>query len=80
LYRKKALPSTAPNNDAGCEMNVALTILTRFCRDEHGATMVEYGLMISLIAIAAFAGAVYFGTSLQGLFERVRDEISAAIQ
>ena len=51
-----------------------------FSRDEKGATMVEYGLMISLIAIAAFAGAVYFGTSLQGLFERVRDEISAAIQ
>lgn len=61
-------------------MNVAQKILSRFCRDEHGATMVEYGLMISLIAIAAFAGAVHFGTSLQALFEHIRDEISAAVQ
>ena len=80
LSRNEALSSTASGNDAGCEMKMAWSVLRRLFRDERGATMVEYGLMIALIAIAVFATVVYFGTSLQALFERIRDEISAAIQ
>ena len=55
-------------------------ILSRFWQDENGATMVEYALMVSLIAIAAFAGAHLFGTKLQALYEHINDEIAAAIQ
>ncbi len=53
---------------------------TAFVRDERGATMVEYGLMVSLIAIAAVASVIHFGTSLQGLYQRIQDDIVAAIQ
>lgn len=49
-----------------------------FVREDEGATMVEYGLMVSLIAIAAFAAVVHFGTSLQSLYGHIRDEIAAA--
>jgi pilus assembly protein Flp/PilA len=55
-------------------------ILSRFRQEERGATMIEYGLMVSLIAIAAFAGAVAFGTKLQALYVHIQDEIAAAIQ
>lgn len=63
----------------GFEMGTARMILSRFWLEEDGATMVEYGLMVSLIAIAAFAAVVKFGTSLQALYEHIRDEIAAAI-
>jgi pilus assembly protein Flp/PilA len=39
-----------------------------FARSEEGATMVEYGLMLALIAIVAMAGAALIGTSANTLF------------
>ncbi|CAN7679748.1 Flp family type IVb pilin [Trinickia sp. LjRoot230] len=60
-------------------MHTARTHLLRFWQEERGATFVEYGLMISLIAIATFAAVVYFGTSLEALYENVLDDIVAAI-
>jgi pilus assembly protein Flp/PilA len=60
-------------------MQLVRTTLSRFWEDEHGATMIEYALMVSLIAMGAFAGASSFGASLQQLYENIRDEIAAAI-
>jgi pilus assembly protein Flp/PilA len=37
-------------------------------RDEEGATMVEYGLLIALIAMVAFAGISLLGVNLQTLY------------
>jgi pilus assembly protein Flp/PilA len=39
-----------------------------FVKGEEGATMVEYGLMLALIAIVAMAGAAAIGTSTKTLF------------
>jgi Flp pilus assembly pilin Flp len=35
--------------------------------------MVEYGLMVALIAIVAFASVTLFGASVSGLFSRLTD-------
>ena len=35
---------------------------------DEGATMVEYGLMVALIAIVVSAGAYFLGTQVLGLF------------
>ncbi len=37
--------------------------------DERGATMIEYGIMITVIAFVAIAGATVFGIGVNGLFE-----------
>lgn len=37
-------------------------------KDEAGATAVEYGLMIGLIAIAIIVGVTAFGLSVRDLF------------
>jgi pilus assembly protein Flp/PilA len=37
-------------------------------RDEEGATMVEYGLLIALIAMVALAGISLLGVNLQTLY------------
>ena len=39
-----------------------------FLRDEQGATMVEYGLMVALIAIVCIAAITTVGTSLDSVF------------
>jgi len=40
-------------------------------RDEEGATMVEYGLLVALIALVAIVGVTALGKSLNGLFTNV---------
>ena len=37
-------------------------------KDENGATMIEYSLMVTLIAMVAFAAVQLFGTTLNAKF------------
>ena len=41
---------------------------SRFMTDHEGASMVEYALLIVLIAIVVIAGAVFLGTELSEKF------------
>ena len=45
--------------------------------DERGATAVEYGLMVALIAVVIIAAVTLIGTRLNGIFESVRDALPA---
>lgn len=40
-------------------------------RDEEGATMVEYGLMLALIAVVCIVAVKLIGTNLSTLFNTV---------
>jgi pilus assembly protein Flp/PilA len=44
-------------------------------RDEEGATMVEYGLMLALIAIVCIVAVTAIGTKLSGLFSTVAQSL-----
>ena len=48
----------------------------RLKRDEKGATAVEYGLMVGLIAVAIIATVGFLGDELNELFETVRGELA----
>jgi len=50
----------------------------RFVGEEDGATMVEYGLMVALIAVVCIAAVTLVGSSLSSLFGRVNTNISNA--
>jgi pilus assembly protein Flp/PilA len=39
--------------------------------DERGATMVEYGLIVTAIAIVVLAGALTLGSSVSSLFNSI---------
>ncbi|WP_394554294.1 Flp family type IVb pilin [Agromyces sp. MMS24-JH15] len=43
--------------------------------EETGATAVEYGLIVSLIAVAIIAGVTLLGTNLQAMFNGVAVDI-----
>ena len=50
----------------------------RLRRDEKGATAVEYGLMVGLIAVAIIVAVTTLGDELTGLFESVSGSIGGA--
>ena len=52
-----------------------LTKLIAMIRDEEGATMVEYGLLVALIALVAITGVTLLGTNLQALFNTVAGSV-----
>ncbi len=43
----------------------------RLLAGEDGATMVEYGLMVALIAIVCIAAVTLLGTSVQTIFNNL---------
>jgi pilus assembly protein Flp/PilA len=45
--------------------------LGNFFKDECGATMVEYGLLLALIAVVCILAVTNLGTSLSGQFNAV---------
>jgi pilus assembly protein Flp/PilA len=47
----------------------------RIKRDEKGATAVEYGLMVGLIAVVIIAAVTLLGNELSGLFTQITDKI-----
>ena len=52
--------------------------LQAFIRDEEGVTMVEYGLMLALIAAVCIGVITTLGSDLKTLFTNIGTDISAA--
>ena len=54
-------------------------MLKRFVREEEGATMVEYGLMIALIAVVLIVIVSLLGQNLKKTFSRTNNGVLNAI-
>jgi pilus assembly protein Flp/PilA len=52
-------------------------LIQRFCEDESGPTMVEYGLLVALIALVVGAAALALGTNLSTFFSDVANYVSS---
>ncbi|HEY5256912.1 MAG TPA: Flp family type IVb pilin [Candidatus Baltobacteraceae bacterium] len=50
-------------------------ILAKLHCDEEGATMVEYGLIVALIAVVCIAAVTLIGTRLNTTFQGVAGEL-----
>ena len=44
-------------------------------RDEEGQTLVEYGLLLALIAIVVIAVLIILGPTVSGIFQSVNDQL-----
>ena len=53
-------------------------LITRFVKDESGATAIEYGLIAALIALAIMVGAGKVGNELADKFEGIASKISSS--
>jgi len=56
--------------------SIVSSVVRRFVRDERGATMVEYGLLVALIAVAVIGAVTALGGSINTFFETVDDGLN----
>lgn len=49
--------------------------MMRFLKDEEGQGMVEYGLIIGLIAVVVIAALAILGPTVANMFNRVSDNL-----
>jgi pilus assembly protein Flp/PilA len=51
--------------------------LTRFAKDDQGAAMVEYGLLVGLVAVVCIVGVTQLGTNINDVFCAINTAIAA---
>ena len=52
-----------------------LAASTNFVPDEEGASLVEYGLLLSLVAVVCIAAITVLGTSISDMFTKLASNI-----
>ena len=52
--------------------------IVNFIADESGADIIEYALLAGLISLAAVATLTDVGTSIKGIYGRIKTELAAA--
>lgn len=56
--------------------SIAAKFIGRFIRDQRGATMVEYGLLVALVAVAVIAAVTTLGGSINAFFQSADDGLN----
>lgn len=54
------------------------TTFLEMLKDDEGATLVEYGLVVSLIAVAAIVAITALGTQVKDTFNSIATKITPA--
>jgi pilus assembly protein Flp/PilA len=52
-----------------------MNLISRFVRDESGATAIEYGLIAALIAVVIITGVTAVGTGLSTTFNTLQSKL-----
>lgn len=50
--------------------------LQRFVRDEDGAALAEYGILVAFIAIVAITAVTFFGSKISAKFSQYANQLS----
>jgi len=53
-------------------------LLVRFGHDEQGAALVEYGILVGLIAVICIAAVTIVGTQVSVAFSKIASSLTAA--
>jgi pilus assembly protein Flp/PilA len=77
VFEVKASRKNINCNDPSKKENAMLKKVQNFLKEEEGATMVEYGLMVALIAVVVMAAVGPLGTTLKGMFDGITGELPA---
>jgi pilus assembly protein Flp/PilA len=56
-----------------------MNALRNFVKDESGASAVEYGLLVALIAVVIIGAVTMLGQSVSGVFTNVAGKISTTV-
>jgi pilus assembly protein Flp/PilA len=58
-----------------CFLYVTSFLTDRLRRDERGASLVEYGLLVGLIAVVCVAAIITLGTTISGYFTAINNAL-----
>ena len=50
-------------------------LITRFIREEEGQGMVEYGLILALVAVVVIGTLTLMGTEISGIFDTITETL-----
>jgi pilus assembly protein Flp/PilA len=68
--------SLKPANDCSLKKEMKMsTFVTRFLKDESGATAIEYGLIAALVAVVLVTALGAMGNKLSGTFNKVANSL-----
>ena len=56
-------------------MNSAMSTLKKFVREEDGASLAEYGLLLALIAVVCIGAIAVVGTQISTMFSSTSNSI-----
>ena len=56
-----------------------LSVMRRFVRDEEGQDLIEYALLVALIAVVAVLAVTRAGTATAAIFDSVATKLEAAL-
>ena len=59
-------------------MNRFSMLVRRFVKDDEAATMVEYALMLSLIAVVCIVAVTLIGNNANGIFNTIANSLPGA--
>jgi pilus assembly protein Flp/PilA len=54
-------------------------IVSRFAKDEQGAALVEYGLLVGLIAVVCVGAVTTLGGTINGVFGTINLSLTTAL-
>ena len=60
-------------------MTAIRLMLHRLCGDERGATAIEYGLIVGLIAVTCIGAFSLMGGGANGMWSSISDQVTAAM-
>lgn len=73
--RDKRLQRKLKQNNKSKE-DLPMKEMMKFFKDEEGQGMVEYGLIIGLIAVVVIAALVILGPTIANMFNKVSDNLA----
>ena len=53
--------------------------INQFCKDDSGATSVEYGLIVALIFLAIIGAVKNFGATTNSMYNEIETEINSVV-
>ena len=65
-----------PSRVIHCFNSEVIVMFQRFAKDEGGAAMVEYGLLVGLVAVVCIVGVTQLGTNINDVFCAINTAIA----
>jgi pilus assembly protein Flp/PilA len=74
---RSALPNLSYTNSEK-DLVPMRNLVARFSKDEQGAALVEYGMLVGLIAVVCIAAVTALGVRVEAVFTTITADLAAA--